>query len=185
MPQDSDPAEHGKSHKLSRMISPVAHGCRYIAAAALIALMLITVGDVIARSCFGLSSDSSEEYGGYLLVVITFISVPVAAAHSGFHQVELVRKRLGAGPRLLLQTLFTVASLAICVIVTWNLANFEIFSFRSGDVSQTSLQTPLWIPQLAMPLGFTLFCWVLLNQLIGQLALLVRNFHPPRGEPSI
>ena len=74
----------------------------YLQAACVAALvvMLIVIGtDIFTRSLFNFSFEISDELGGYMLVVITFLSLSVCQVNDSFHHVELVQsrcRRLGA-----------------------------------------------------------------------------------------
>jgi TRAP-type C4-dicarboxylate transport system permease small subunit len=128
--------------------------------------------EVIARNVFGTSLQISDEVVGYLLVAITFLSMPVAEAHGAFHRVELVQMRLGRRGQLISQTVFDLLSLAASVAVTWQLIRLVMNSWRSADVAATLLQTPLWLPQSVMGLGMALLCLALLRSIMVKLALL-------------
>jgi TRAP-type C4-dicarboxylate transport system permease small subunit len=147
-------------------ISEAACGLFLVATIALIAM------EVIARNVFGTSLQISDEVVGYLLVAITFLSMPVAEAHGAFHRVELVQMRLGRRGQLISQTVFDLLSLAASVVVTWQLIRLVMNSWRSADVAATLLQTPLWLPQSAMGLGMALLCLALLRSIMVKLALL-------------
>jgi TRAP-type C4-dicarboxylate transport system permease small subunit len=138
--------------------------------------LLATIGliftEVIARNVFHTSLQISDEVVGYLLVTITFLSMPVAEAHGAFHRVELLQMRLSRRGQLISQTVFDLLSLAASVAVTWQLTRLAMNSWRSGDVAATLLQTPLWLPQSAMGLGMALLCLALLRSIKVKLALL-------------
>ena len=42
---------------------------------------------------FNFSFEISDELGGYMLVIITFVSLSVCQANDSFHHVELVQSR--------------------------------------------------------------------------------------------
>jgi TRAP-type C4-dicarboxylate transport system permease small subunit len=136
-----------------------------------VAIALISM-EVIARNVFGTSLQISDEVVGYLLVAITFLSMPVAEAHGAFHRVELIQMRLGRRGQLISQTIFDLLSLAASIAVTWQLIRLAMNSWRSADVAATLLQTPLWFPQSAMGLGMALLCLALVRSIMVKLTLL-------------
>jgi ABC-type uncharacterized transport system YnjBCD permease subunit len=44
-------------------------------------------------------------------------------------------------------------SLAFLLVVLWQLSRLEINSWQRGDVSDTLLAMPLWVPRLPMVVG--------------------------------
>ena len=110
--------------------------------------MLVVIGvDILTRSLFNFSFEISDELGGYMLVVITFVSLPVCQISDSFHHVELVQSRLSPFGRAVSHVIFDLLSLTFCVLLLWQLVRFEITSFRFSDHAPTYLATPLWIPQ--------------------------------------
>jgi TRAP-type C4-dicarboxylate transport system permease small subunit len=138
----------------------------------LIAAIALISMEVIARNVFDTSLQISDEVVGYLLVAITFLSMPVAEAHGAFHRVALVQMRLSRRAQLISQTIFDLLSLAASMAVTWQLIRLARNSWRSADVAATLLQTPLWLPQSAMGLGMSLLCLALLRSIMVKLRLL-------------
>ena len=135
--------------------------------------MLVVIGvDILTRSLFNFSFEISDELGGYMLVVIAFVSLPVCQISDSFHHVELVQSRLSPFGRAVSHVIFDLLSLAFCVLLLWQLVRFEISSFRFGDHAPTYLATPLWIPQLAMVLGAAALCFSMLRTLAADFARL-------------
>jgi len=140
--------------------------------------MLGVIGvDIITRAVFNFSFEISDELGGYMLVAITFISLPVCQINDSFHHVEFVQARLSARGRAISHVIFDVLSLAFCLALLWQLARFEISSWRFDDHAPTYLATPLWIPRSAMVIGAAALLFSMIRALaadISELRLLNR-----------
>ena len=132
---------------------------------AMLAMMLLVVAEVGAR-LLGFNLELSEEFGGYLLVTVSFLSLAGCAMHNSFHQVELFTSRLSAQQNRVLMVIFILIALATSVILDSHLINFVIASYLRNDLAPTLLETPLWIPRLVMPLGITLLCMALVVMLL-------------------
>ena len=165
--------------------SIVERVCKLACVAALV-VMLVAIGtDILTRSLFNFSFEISDELGGYMLVVITFVSLSVCQIGDSFHHVELVQSRLSPYGRIVSHVIFDLLSLTFCVLLLWQLVKFEISSFHFGDHAPTYLATPLWIPQSAMMLGAAALCFSVLRTLAANVARL-RAFEPTTegaGEP--
>jgi len=165
--------------------SIVERACKLACVAALV-VMLVAIGiDILTRSLFNFSFEISDELGGYMLVVITFGSLPVCQISGSFHHVELVQSRLSPFARAVSHVIFDLLSLAFCVLLLWQLTRFEISSFRFDNHAPTYLATPLWIPQIAMMLGAAALCFSMVRTLAADVARL-RAFGKPMegaGEP--
>ena len=168
--------EQGRLHggpsapKLKESI--VERACKLACAAALIVMLVVIGVDIVTRSLFNFSFEISDELGGYMLVVISFVSLPVCQISDSFHHVELVQSRLSPFGRAVSHVIFDLLSLTFCVLLLWQLTRFELSSFRFGDRAPTYLATPLWIPQIAMMLGAAALCFSMLRTLAADIGRL-------------
>jgi len=152
--------------------SIVERACKLACVAAIIVMLVVIGVDILTRSLFNFSFEISDELGGYMLVVISFVSLPVCQISGSFHHVELVQSRLSPFARAVSHVIFDVLSLVFCVLLLWQLTRFELSSFRFGDRAPTYLATPLWIPQSAMMLGAAALCFSMLRTLVADIARL-------------
>jgi TRAP-type transport system small permease protein len=149
--------------------SIVERVCKYTCIAAIAVMLIVIAVDIVTRSLFNFSFEISDELGGYLLAAITFISLPVCQANDSFHHVALVQARLSPRGRAVSHVIFDVLSLAFCALLTWQLARFELSSWRFDDHAPTYLATPLWLPRSAMLLGAAALCVTMLRTLLADI----------------
>jgi TRAP-type C4-dicarboxylate transport system permease small subunit len=143
----------------------VERTCRLVSEVALVVLLVLTVADIATRALFNHSFEVSDEVGGYMLVVITFFSLAVCHTNGNFHEVEFVQTRLSERGRIVSRIVFEFIALAACLLLTWQFIRFEVSAWRFGSHAPTYLNTPLWLPQLAMPLGMAALCFALIRTL--------------------
>jgi TRAP-type C4-dicarboxylate transport system permease small subunit len=163
---------HGSPSTPRLKESIVERACKLACVAALIVMLVVIGVDILTRSLFNFSFEISDELGGYMLVVITFVSLPVCQISDSFHHVELVQSRLSPFARAVSHVIFDVLSLTFCVLLLWQLTRFELSSFRFDDRAPTYLATPLWIPQIAMMLGAAALCFSMVRTLAADVARL-------------
>ena len=144
--------------------------CKLACVAALVVMLVVIGTDIVTRSLFNFSFEVSDELGGYMLVVMTFVSLPVCQISDSFHHVELVQSRLSPFGRAVSHVIFDVLSLAFCLLLFWQLVRFQISSFRFGDLAPTYLATPLWIPRIAMAIGAAALCFSMARTLVADVA---------------
>jgi TRAP-type C4-dicarboxylate transport system permease small subunit len=170
-PSEQDHA-HGKTSAQRLEESIVERACRLVCVAALVVMLAVIGVDILTRSLFNFSFEISDELGGYLLVVIAFVSLPVCQIGDSFHHVELIQSRLPPIARAISHVIFDLLSLAFCALLLWQLVRFEITSFRFDDHAPTYLATPLWIPQAVMALGAAALCFSMVRTLVADVARL-------------
>ena len=159
--------EHGRDGPAAGPPPPGATAlervCEGLCGLALAAMIVLIGAEAVTRNLFGFSLQITDEIGGYLLVAISFLSLSVAQAHGAYHQVELVQARLSERGRMISGLLFDALALLTCLVLTWQLVRLELNTWRSEDVAPTPLLTPLWLPELVMPIGTGIICLTLVR----------------------
>ena len=171
---------HGKQAPAVRSLRAVPEGpverlCNFTCMAALIVMLGVIGVDIITRAVLNFSFEVSDELGGYMLVVITFVSLPVCQVNDSFHHVEFVQSRLSARGRAISHVIFDLLSLAFCLALLWQLIRFEMSSWRFDDHAPTYLATPLWIPRLAMVIGAAALLFSMTRTLVADIVRLKRS----------
>jgi TRAP-type C4-dicarboxylate transport system permease small subunit len=161
---------HGRPLARGLKESIVERTCKLACVAALVVMLVVIGTDILTRSLFNFSFEISDELGGYMLVVITFVSLPVCQISDSFHHVELVQSRLSPFARAVSHVIFDLLSFTFCALLLWQLARFEITSYRFGDHAPTYLATPLWIPQAVMVLGAAAMCFSMVRTLAAHVS---------------
>ncbi len=127
--------------------------CMWICEIGIVVMGAVVILEVVTRNMFGFSFEMSEELGGYIIIGISFLSLPVCQVYKSYHHVQFIQARLSPRMQALSHFLFDVLSLLFCFVLMWQLTRFVANSYRSEDVAPTLLATPLWIPQALMPIG--------------------------------
>ena len=147
---------------------PVEWTCKVASEAALVVMLVLIAVDIVTRSVFNVSFEVSDEVGGYMLVVICFLSLSPCHVNGSFHQVEFVQAQLPPLARSLSQLVFGLLSLAACVLLAWQFIRLEMSSWRFGDVTPSYLSTPLWLPRLPMALGMLALGFSLVRTIVAE-----------------
>jgi len=158
---------------------PVERLCNFACMVALVVMLGVIGVDIVTRTLLNFSFEVSDELGGYMLVVITFVSLPVCQVNDSFHHVEFIQSRLSARGRAISHVVFDLLSLAFCAALLWQLLRFEMSSWRFDDHAPTYLATPLWLPRLAMVVGAAALLFSMARTLAADIARL-----RDRGEPT-
>jgi TRAP-type transport system small permease protein len=151
-----------------------AHGivektCMLLSGLALLVLLALVAVDIVTRWAFSFSFEVSDEVGAYMLVAITFLSLPVSHINGAFHRVEFIQARLSRRARLISRFAFDLLALVVCVIFVWQFMGLVRSSWRFGDHAPTFLETPLWIPRSLLLIGMAALCLSLIRSLTADL----------------
>jgi TRAP-type C4-dicarboxylate transport system permease small subunit len=155
MPSDQDPEFPGEELETAfhPLPSRLERGCMLICEIGILAIAVVVLTEIVTRNLFGFSFEASEELGGYIVVGISFLSLPVCQVYRSYHHVQFIQTRLSPRLRAASHIVFDALSLGFCLLLVWQLSRFVLQTWRAEDVAPTLLATPLWIPQSLMPLG--------------------------------
>ena len=156
-----------------------------LAAISLLGSLALVVYSVVMRYFLNQPAAWVDELVGYLLVACVMLAAADALLEGEHLAVDLVTERLGSrGKRLtLLAGLAAVALSALLLAIEGY--DMVAFSRMVGLMSNGYMATPMWIPQLLIPIGAAL---MLLAALVA-IASALRNpeappsdgSHPPAG----
>lgn len=138
----------------------------YLAGVFLVAIGVLVVAQIAAR-WFNQQIPSADEFAGYCLAASSFLGLAYSFRSGSHIRVTLLTDRLSSKVQrvvLLLVLAFAVVMIAIWAFNSISLV-YESWSFN--EVSTGILKYPIWIPQLSMGIGVTLFCLAILEDLIN------------------
>lgn len=129
--------------------------CGYVAACFLCCIFLTTMLQVLTRLA-GINISGLTDYAGYFMAASAFL----AFAHTfncGAHiRIELFMSMMGRYRKFAEWFSFFVAS-AIALWLAYFAWSMIYWSYTLNDISQGLDATPIWIPQLSMAIGITIF----------------------------
>lgn len=153
-------------HYIDRTIDAVTRGMLLLAGTLLLFLVILLNVEVAMRYLLNSSTLIADEYGGYALVWICLLGFSQALRSGQFLNIDAVVSRLpplGGRLSLMLGALVGIAAALLLTYTTFKLAHGN---FRFGSVSIQPSATPLWIPQVILPIGFGWLCVVYAQQFL-------------------
>lgn len=151
--------------KLLRFIERLSHGAGYAAGVVLLAIIALTMVEVVSRYVLKNPLILSDELGGYAMVAVSFLGLAFCAQGNGHIRITFIVERIGPAAAGWIRLLTLVLGLMFIAIAAWVSWKFLGDSFTRDMRSNSMLRTPLKWPQMAMPIGFTLFALVVAGQL--------------------
>ena len=152
-----------------RTVNVVSQTVGVIAAGMIVIAVAITCQMIFIRYFLNGSTIWQTEAVIYLMVGATLLGLPYVQKLKGHVNVDLVPMLLPPVARKFLMILSYSAATAILAVMTYYGWDLVHISYVRGWVSETVWGPPLWIPYLAMPIGFGLFALQLLADLIETL----------------
>ncbi|MFC0338882.1 TRAP-type C4-dicarboxylate transport system, small permease component [Kushneria avicenniae] len=144
----------------------IATGVRFVAGLALIVLVLLVSAEIVSRFFFNHSLRVVEELAGYLVVGLTLFGASLAVRKNSLFQVGFIFDALPGAVKRVMGLVYLGLSLAICAVLIWYTLQLVLSSFSRGNVAPTFLMTPLWMPQLLMPLGLAFIAIFIIERMM-------------------
>lgn len=141
-----------------------------LAGYALLAQAIFTVVEVLARKLFNYSFQGVDEYGGYILAIITSLGFGLATLQRAHTRVDILLHTLPLKVRGCLHIFaWTVLAGVSIMMLKFSYSAFSE-TLQYGSIANSPLQTPLWIPQSLWVAGFVIFT-------ISALIMVLRAYH--------
>lgn len=137
------------SDSLSRFVSTIA-------SIAVVLIVLLVVVEVALRSTIGFSLGFVEEIVSYLVVAVTFFGACVSFKKQAFFKVCFFYDKLSSKAKRLLDIAHALIALVFCLPLFYFSIFLVISSYTRKITAPTLLGTPLYIPQLIIPVGMLL-----------------------------
>ena len=123
----------------------------YIAAFALLMILLIIVYNMVARWT-GNTAVGATAYAGYAMATSAFFAMAYTLNQDGHIRVKMLLSKLGKYRKWGERWCYGMGSL-ISIYYFYYAARGAHFSYILNDISQQDDAWPIWIPQMAMVIG--------------------------------
>lgn len=149
----------------------------WTSAAMIVAAVSITCQMIFVRFVLNGSTIWQTEAVIYLVIAATLIGLPYVQLLRGHVNVDLIPLMLAPRARFYMAILTSILSISIMIVMVWYGFEYWHFAWAKGWHSDTVWGVRLWIPYLAIPVGFGLF----LLQLIADFVALLLGIEKPFG----
>lgn len=123
----------------------------------LLALMVLTVTDVLGRNMFGRSVLGTVDISTLLLVAIAFLGLASAEIDGRHVSVTLLEARFGFRKRMVLSGVRAVLLLGVGALVVWGLGDVMLSAVERGETTNDILRLVTWPAKLVLFASFLLF----------------------------
>lgn len=160
-----------------RFVAAVSTVAGWCSAGMIVAAVAVTCQMIFVRFVLNRSTVWQTEAIVYLVVAATLIGLPYVQRLRGHVNVDLVPLWLPPRPRLGMAVAASVLSILIVAVMLFYGFEYWHFAWERNWKSDTVWGVSLWIPYLAIPIGFGL----LLLQLIADLVAVLIGIDKPFG----
>ena len=146
---------------VDRLIVGLAKLTMAVAALGVLAMCLLVTGAVVVRYIFDWPVVWVPEIVGYLMVALVFLALGETMLAGRHIKIDLVVGRLPRRVRDAVELLTLTLSTGVAGFFTWHGVNTMLRSLDYGRRDAFgALNLPLWIPQIALPVGLSVLTLV-------------------------
>ena len=168
---------HVGNNPFLRFVAALSTLAGWCSAGMIVAAVAITCQMIVVRFVLNGSTVWQTEAVIYLIIAATLVGLPYVQRLRGHVNVDLIPLSLAPRSRFALAILTALLSIVIVAIMLWYGFEYWHFAWERGWRSDTVWGVRLWIPYLAIPVGFGL----LLLQLIADLVAVLTGVDKPFG----
>jgi TRAP-type mannitol/chloroaromatic compound transport system permease small subunit len=144
-------------------------GIAYFCGALFLLLSLYTAVDVLGRRYLGMFSGVTDEISGYALAFGASWAFAYALKAGGHVRVDIILPALSWRMRTILDAAAMIIMSVFASTVAVFLWKLVVSSYNVGATGHSIIQTPQWIPQALMAVGYTLLGLVALTGFLARL----------------
>jgi len=142
---------------LANIIERLCKGGAYLAGFILIALVGLILTEIVLRSFFDISTMIADEYSGYFYLASIFLALGYAFSKDAHIRINIITSRLSKKANRKIDIVAAIITLGVLFFALYRTILFTYDSYDLEMLSENVSETPLYLTQLAMPIGITLF----------------------------
>jgi TRAP-type C4-dicarboxylate transport system permease small subunit len=141
--------------KIEKILRFIIEACGIIGVVILLAMMMMTVFDVILRYFFSKPIIGSMEISVVLMVCVVFLGIGWCALNEGHISVDIITGKLSKRGRALLNAFDNIVTLVLALIIAWR-SFIEALSAKEMEVTSPILGIPRYPFIFVTSFGFFL-----------------------------
>ena len=140
-------------HRLEQIAAMLALG----AGVAIAILAVLISVDIFGREVLAVSIQGTDEIGGYVLAFVGSLGMSLTLLRRGHPRIDLFFRFFPKTVQDMLHVLAQATMAGFAIFLAWHALGEFRETLRFGSITNTPLQTPLWIPQVVWVAGLGFF----------------------------
>lgn len=141
----------------------------YISALFMVAIVVLINVEILLRTLFNTSTFIADEYSGYFLVSVVLLGLAYALKQDAHIRVEVIRTRLGSTSKRVVDVIASLFGIVLTTYVAFHAIMMTKDAYTLEMTADSISETPIFIPQIVIPIGLALFVFQLIATLIRRL----------------
>ena len=129
----------------------------YLSSILLVSLVLLILTEIFIRYFFNTSTLIADEYSGYLFLASVFLGLSYTFKENAHIRINILTSRMSEKSNRLIDIFAGTITIIVLSFALYRTVLFTFDSYEMEMLSESVSQTPLYLTQLVMPLGLSLF----------------------------
>lgn len=163
-----EPAQTSKAEHVLRTVDGLSFAGAAISGAFALLMAIMVFYEIVART-LGHPTAFATEISTFMLIAIVFLAAAYGVRENSHVQMDVVINLLSRRVRYLLDAAMMVVAMVFAVVLTVYGWELTAGSYQDGTTSSSTLGTPVFLPQLTIPLGGALLLLQLVVRMVRDL----------------
>ena len=151
-----------------KITESLSTGGAFLSSLGIIFIVVLVVIEIFLRSVFNTSTMVSSEYGGYALVFLILTGLAYTMKEGGLIRINLLTSNFSENGKRIADIVSGLAAIVITSFALFHTTSMVYETWELEMTADTIAETPLWIPQLAIPLGMALLLLQIIAFVVGR-----------------
>lgn len=160
---------------LARVLDLAAGALLAVAIVVLVLVFCLMNVEIFSRTVLGVSTLISDEYAGYGFAFVIMTGLTYAHRSGALLHVDFGKRLMGRRTRLSSLALASVTSLVASCFAAYVGYKTWALSLLFESTSAFASETPLWIPQAVVPIGFGILALSFAEEFLSRSILALRG----------
>lgn len=141
----------------------------YISGVLLVSLVILVMSEIIGRHFFDTSTMIADEYSGYIYLSAIFLGLAYAFEQKAHIRINIISERVSKSTNRAIDIVSGIVSILVLAFIFYRTLLFTYDSYDMEMLSEAVSETPLYLTQIVMPVGFLLFILSILSFVIRKI----------------
>lgn len=154
---------------LSNLIDKLCKGGAYLSGLLLVSLVCLILTEIFLRYFFDISTMIADEYSGYLYLASIFLGLAYTFSKDGHIRINIITSKLSKNANGFIDVIASIITLGVLFFILYRTILFAYDAYELEMLSEAVSETPLYLTQIVMPLGTSLFILAVISFIIKRL----------------
>jgi TRAP-type C4-dicarboxylate transport system permease small subunit len=155
--------------RIGKWIDKLSDYGAYLSSVFMIFIVALILFEIFLRTFFHTSTLISDEFSAYFFVSVVMLGLSYTFKENGHIRITLVLSRLSKKTEKVFDIITSCIALVLTSFMFYHSLRMVIDTYKLDMRADSIAETPLFIPEIALPIGFFLFMLQILFKIIGRI----------------